>query len=654
MWGKTFKSFNALTLAAADYTTNFPEKENRQFQVASSAVLVNRGHRSSLFATQKIEGRYIILRVAVIDKPNIKTLTDSLLDMFDAADNNLYKLIVTDTATRDWYAYVKVVGHVVTETIHYITMLAPDGIWLANAATTATLWELDAATPATYEATFTPGGTHPVRPVITATFVNARTSDEIAYKRFITLYNQTDRNFANYPVNITGTVLDTDALTTAKMQADEDDIEIYVDGKKVERWLYDVDTVNTKIWINLDIPRRSEMILEGALGVGALTEINFEATAASKNALERMTKKGQILIESEVLEYTDVHPVTYKVTGITRAAQGTTAATHADALTARLLPHVIVMKIGNASATLSQTDKRKPIISGSSTNTSWIYDDLFAAFLPDDPDEPNKRTGAWEPNLRNSTGGESRFYTGDHATIANPAVVMGMEALGYKQGGQSRSEKFNIQWQLYQPAGVTVVAMDGETYRIGDDWGDAILQIRNSGESSDWTDTTVGPAPTPASASTWTAWSDSQTLAFTAKLLRVRLKGTLAAVASVTNKWQGENATLTLDSAGAPSVSLGAEQSTATKRNFTLTNETTDESFQVTHALKTGESIEIDCLNKTIKHTGNDPNIFGALTLPAGDEWMTLVVGANALVYEEAGADEIDIQLTWVERDGGF
>src|SRR3990167_848595 len=98
MWGATFKTYNSTTLAATAYYTRFVNKDNRQFQGSVSPVLVDRGFRAPSYATQSRKERYITLTAKVLDTANVKTLTDSLLDTFDTADDSLAELVVTDSA----------------------------------------------------------------------------------------------------------------------------------------------------------------------------------------------------------------------------------------------------------------------------------------------------------------------------------------------------------------------------------------------------------------------------------------------------------------------------------------------------------------------------------------------------------------------------
>jgi hypothetical protein len=657
MWGASFKSYNATTMAATAVITRFAEKDNRQFQVGSSAIMVDRGFRAPAYATQSRKERYITMTAKVLDTANIKTLTDTLLDVFDTADDNLRTLIVTDTASVDWQVSAKVTGHVADGAIHKITFAAPDGIWVASTATTAALWSAT-ATAATNDYTVT--GTHPVKPTIVVTPVVVRSGAGFAYRRFVTIYNNLDIDFIDYPVNVVGTTLDTDALVTAaKMQADGDDLRVYVDGKQVARWLQGINTVNTKVWCNIDLAPKQTMVLEGAVSADN-SSLVFESTKATRLALKKLPDRGTLLLESELVTYTAVDVLGYQVTGVTRGVKETTVAAHADAVVVRWIEHEIWFCYGNSGlAAPTQSDKTKPMIALTSTNTSWDFDDFLAheAIGATGTDPTSKRTAQWSPALTKTTGGLSEYYTGSRGAHVTPATEMGIYAQSWQQGSQWRSEEYAGNWSIYIPAGVTDVTLfDGESYTAATaDWGTkALLQVSTTGgKNVEWVDTALVVAA-PASAATWTAFSTSGALGATYYFLRTLFKGSLGAVSGKKVYLEVENVTLTLASGGVPTVSLGAEKPNTCQLEFILENTTTGEKFSVDYPILLADYITIDCENKTIR-AKDGTNIFPALTLEtAQNEWMTMIPGVNVIKITETGMVGNDIDISWSARDGGF
>ena len=649
MLGATFKSYGGITLPADRYLVKFDPQDNRTFQVSTSALLVERGPRAPIYSSQRLRARTLQLGVKVIDAANASTLTDDLLRAFDTAANQTARLIVADAAGRDWYADAKVTEHKLESGLHQISLLAPDGIWISDDEVQAAAWNI-ASSPDSE--VFTVAGTHPAKPVIAVTPTALR-SGGFAYRRFVTIYNRSEADFVDYPIELTGGLNSAALVSAGKLQADGDDLRVYVDGKQAPRWLADMNTTSTKVWVNLDLSPAVSLLLEGALGTGALSLLHFEATKASRNALKDLPRRGLLLIDSELFSYTDVDATNYTVSGVKRAVKWTAPAAHADGASVRWIEHDIRLVYGNSIiAAPTQSDKSRPMLNlGASSNTSWDFDE-FAAFQVPTPETPNKRSGQWVPARHTSTGGLSGPYTGNRGAETVPATELGLHGVGWTQGSQPRAEQYELDWSIRQPAGVTAVAMDGEKYRAGALWAaKALLQASENGRI--WIDTAQNIS-SPGSASTWTAWSTNGSLGATYYELRLRLEGTLAAAAGVQVYVEAENVTLTLDSAQTPSVSLGSEQADTYQLEFTLTNQTSGESFSVDFPMQLGEAVTIDCENKTIRHQ-DQGDIFPALNLERPQsEWMTLTPGSNTLEFKESGLVAVTVELSWHERDGGL
>jgi len=647
MLGATFTSYAGVSLPADRYLVHFDAQANRRLQVESAAVLVARGARPPAYATQTLAERRLLLAVKVIDSANLAALSAELLRGFDAAVDATAKLVVADRAGRDWYVYAKVTGHQVAEGEHHISLVAPDGIWYAEVESRA-VWN---PTGSPSSKVMTVGGTHPAGPAFTVTPAALRAGG-LPYRRFITIYNPTERAFPNYPIELTGGGLDTAALVSAgKLQADGDDLRIVVDGKRAARWLADMNSAATKVWINLDLSPKVELSLASALGSGALNELDFEATYETRAALRRLPPAGILLIDSELFTYTAVDVLNCQVSGVTRAAKWTSASSHAAGATARWIEHDIRMLYGNSAAGAPlQGVAEQPIFElVESSNTAWVYEN-FAQGL--DPNQPlGRRTGSWSPLVIDSTGGESGPYRGAHGVQPSLAAVMGLAANVWLRGNRPQSEHYVLAWNLEHPAGITNVAMDGEKFRSSAQWAaKARLQLSENGRL--WNDSALAVA-SPAAAGAWTAWNFNGALGAAYRYVRLLLAGTLAGVADRTLSVEVSNATLTLDSAAVPSVSLGAEMANTYHLDFRIRNATTGEMFALQYPIKLGQAVRIDCEQKTALSLEDNADIFRALDLPVQSEWMTLQPGENSLVFTEDGVADVDLEISWRDRAGG-
>lgn len=168
-----------------------------------------------------------------------------------------------------------------------------------------------------------------------------------------------------------------------------------------------------------------------------------------------------------------------------------------------------------------------------------------------------------------------------------------------------------------------------------------------------WEDSALSIAA-PPSLSTWAAWSFSGALGASYQFVRLLLAGNLAGAAERTLSIEVDNATLTLDGSATPSVLLGAENANTYQLDFRIRNAATAEMFSLDFPIKLGQSVCIDCENKTALSLESKGNIFGALDIPVQSEWLTLKPGQNTLVFSEDGLVDVGIEIAWHERDGGI
>ena len=96
----------------------------------------------------------------------------------------------------------------------------------------------------------TVGGNEETVLSLNATTTTAPTAGYI-YQQLYQLVNVNGIAHGNRPWCLT---LNTAALVTAgKMQADGDDLRVFVDNVEVNRWLANMNTTSTNIWINLNL-----------------------------------------------------------------------------------------------------------------------------------------------------------------------------------------------------------------------------------------------------------------------------------------------------------------------------------------------------------------------------------------------------------------
>jgi len=204
-----------------------------------------------------------------------------------------------------------------------------------------------------------------------------------------------DSQGLGYPVDITNGLWNMAAEVSAgRMQADGDDIRVFVDGVEVDRYLDDINTTGTAVWCSIAFqPARvattATAMTAGSPGSGGSIVVSDpEGTTA-------FPPKGTILIATEAITYDGLSATAFL--NIRRGQRGTTAAAH-SADTAFFFVEHDIMILSNYSAAVSPmaAADRKPIIDlPSSTNQKHAYKTTDGFISP-----ATLRTGQWLRELR--------------------------------------------------------------------------------------------------------------------------------------------------------------------------------------------------------------------------------------------------------------
>jgi hypothetical protein len=440
---------------------------------------------------------------------------------------------------------------------------------------------------------------------VTPTSAKSGSSDYI-YQRFVAIRWRVDDAATGYPVDICDNAFDTDALVTAsKMQADGDDLRVKVDGSEVDRWLQDINTVTTQVWVNLDWSAKWEGTIVSAIGAGdTVTSIVVNEDTSN------LPSEGLLCINSEIFSYTAKNDSTKTLTIGERAAKGSTAAGHSASDVIWWCQHDISILYGNAGATApSVDDDYKPIFELDSTNTSWDYNNFG--------ENDGLRTGAWIFSVINGTPTKT---TANQGTDADPWSDIGISFTDRWQ---------RAQWRIDNPCGITVsnYILSWDSYFVEDH------------------------VAAPGSADTWEAWSDSETLQTGATAAGFEL---MSQSGYSNDGWvEVADVTLTLNSSNTPAITIHPEE-TSYSLTFTLANNTTGESISFDYSnLDTDESVTIDTGAKTVTDDQDGTSQFQALTLDGGPrrDWFRLAKGDNEWEYTDVNTAGVTIDVEFRQRD---
>jgi len=417
---------------------------------------------------------------------------------------------------------------------------------------------------------------------------------------------------------------DGDTIAVSKMLANGDDLRLWVDGLEVDRWLDDVDDATTKVWGNLSFDAAWAGTLASAIGSGdTVTELTFnEATSGLPNA-------GIVAINSEVFSYTSKTDSTKTVSGVTRAAHGSSAGAHSADDAVWWCQHSVYLEYGNAEASAPTVDDDyEPAFElDSSTNTSWVYEEFGEA--------DGLRPGGWvfESVQRNPTG-----YGGNRGATADPRVEIGIM---YDEWGERG------RWKLYNPCGLT-----NANFTNGEQWADDVSLWYGRIDSGD-PELSEYSIPQPSSASTWESWSRDEALNSGVTWVGLHLKP--GGGYTPTGYLEAADCTVTLDSNYTPTVAEMSEQggvASGYALSCRIENTTTGESIDVTYSMDVDDELEIDTESKTVTDLGDDSSQFQAVEVVGAvrRDWLRLEPGDNVLEYTETGVVAVTVTVEFEER----
>jgi len=608
---------------------------------AANPEFVNRGSTWPKLAGKTLSGATFTFKV--IFRGTIHTQLEALKALFRVDDFTPRQLIAFDTSdsNRAWY----VMGYPVQPPLFensegggsvIVTLALEEPIWREYVQQSDT-WSV-VATGATRA--ITTRGNIETPPVFEITPTVAKVGG-YAYKRYVIVYNKTARPFAYYPLNLVGDWNTSTLIAGGKMQADGDDLRVNVDGVEASRWIYNINSTTTRVWANINLRPKVEFTLGANIAISGLADITVANTTANIAALKTLQASGALLIDNEVILYNGVNVSTRKITPTARAAMNTTAATHTSGATIRFIEHTILVYYGNSAVSAPYVnDNVKPMFGVSSSNTLWEYTD-FA-------DRAKIRRFIWNQNKRIAAGAASYHYFGDHGSLSDdPAVEAGLLIGCYQQTGVWRAGQGDLDWTFYHPAGITNIAASGEKYKGNASWPTAKLQKSAGGAT--WAD--IAAITVPASVTTWTAWTVASTALGAGTWLYVRFlfSGTVNAGTSIFAAMEMSAISVTLDSAGVPSVTMQAEQDNYSM-DVKITNTTTGEYFTVGCVMGLNETITVDCENLRV-YNSDGQNLHGALDRSSKrTEFLTLKAGANTIQFDDTGTAAVTVMTKWRAR----
>jgi len=615
---------------------------------------VPRPDMAPVYAGKEYSGAYFPLTIRAIGTP-IYTRIDTLKGYFNP-DDEPQELLCSDlnNSSKQWYVNTMptMIAMQSGAVIEY-NMYAADPIWRAKIPGTTT-WSVTAS--GQYGTAVTSGNQYAF-PKLEITPTSAG-GNGFGYRRWCALYSQSTRAMSNYPVNICGTTLNTQALGTAsKMQTDGDDCRVYIDGVETPRWLQDINTGTTKIWV-VSTWKPEVKVTSGTITSSAGTAITFQTSSANKTALSNLSKWGGksfvMYVDTEAVVFSDAKIEGLKVTAtMQRGAKGTTAAAHVPGSIWHWCEHDVWLYYGNSTmAAPVQDDSRKPIFDLTSTNTSWIYTEFAegVGIAYASGSGIGSRAGEWLPSLidtdnKRDTSYYSQVYSGSKLAMADPATEMGMSIQAFQSNTAWKPEQATLMWVLPQPCGGTSITATGEVYRYTATWPKATMQQSTNG--TDWS--VVWTEATPGTTQTWgTLATHSAVSLGTAYWMRFKFSGAQPAIGSAQANYSIQAVTVGLTTTYTPYVLLGAEQS-CYHLQATITNNTTTDAITINAAFPLNTLLTVDTDERTC-FLEDGTNMMGALSWSSvRRDWLHMLPGTNIFMFEDASTAGVTVKI--IQRD---
>lgn len=629
-------SIGAVTHDGTNYHMHLDEPWT---QAARKVEIVERESADPLVArarTQPVTHNLrVVLRPGQIFNETLNApLREALLAELDTEDVAVALVVADDDGSNE--RYINVVCRDVDPDPdgiggHFVATLVTHGDprWRANTKTTVT-WN---ATASGETKVVSNGGSLSARPryVFKPTANKSGGSGNYyEYAVFKAVTWTSPHEYRQYPVSLTGKSWDTDALLTAgKIYSGNgvNNIGVVVNGKEVRRWVDDYDTATTDVWVNLDFaPSQTTRLLTG-IGSGDSIDTIYAA-----QGIDAFPQQGILLINAEVFTYDGKNDLERTFLNVSRAAKGTTAATHigGGGVTGDVIywiQHDIWLVYGGVALRESQFDDdapdtywyigydgRKPMLDlAQSSNVQWYFDQFAqsgnenkyrsaswtayesAAAI----DDPCDKMAISRTSSTAETASERGWWT---LPVAYPFEQL------YGSGTAARFEVAN--WSVYLDDGVQKVLEV------------PVPAVQNEFE-------TFGE-PELAVSSSWPRlirWTHQCAGAMEARL-----------------------DTLSITYSEYPTIISGAEIDTYTLAT-TLKNETTGESMTLNLQIAVDEQLEVDTENHTVTLLDDNTNQYQALTLSTRRrEILPLAPGSNTLRVTDVGLVGMTITIEFEER----
>jgi hypothetical protein len=293
----------------------------------------------------------------------------------------------------------------------------------------------------------------------------------------VTPVNRVPRPLRRWPVDIADKVgsagWDHAAEVTATRSAsDGDDVEVYVNHRRVDRWTWSSGTgtwnnTGTRLWINIDMPPERHWTYRAAGTLSAVATTVPVAYADGEMVNMPDAPFYAAFVNSagttvEVVRVTAYNDATGQLT-VVRAQRGTSATTWADTSKLYWCPVLIDVVHGwtDAPTPTYINDRNKPMVLESATNNSdnsgWTWVSFMESDVAGQIVRRVPRTGAWYPRLLTDKFGREDMWWGWipwTAGLGSDAAVATSMCIGAIEQHPVAGHPYADTWEFSSPIGM--------------------------------------------------------------------------------------------------------------------------------------------------------------------------------------------------------
>lgn len=327
--------------------------------------------------------------------------------------------------------------------------------------------------------------------------------------------------------------------------------------------------------------------------------------------------------------------------------------------------HHLTLRYGNATASSPQwhallsdthtTSSENPLLPANSiafqpmfnpstsSNTLHVYDDFT-----DNTPQGRFRTMQWEARnhykdpLGKAYKGGQNAGTGE--STKNPSAALGVTQVNAGVGHADT-------WQIHEPCGIVGLNHSGDVKNTVKYY--AWRQLSKARDEH----TPIEDWRWSYPVTNWTAYNsyyfsyDASDEQQTKYFIFFNLARVGADPSGTKHYGQVRKVNLQLVTGNVPICTIGAEDGARVSFGGTIVNTATRAQqsieFEVEH-LPLGESVEIDCYNKTIRRMDTRKSLLSALKISSPRmNWMHLKPGANLMRYDESGMVAVTVATSW-------